>query len=135
MDQLVADFVFKMSLALPVAILVAVSAGQTLPTLTSLNMERKITKLASDVMKDKIVEKLAIVYEVYRDISPTGGGNLPAAVNFREVAERVLFSVDNVHWLNNLSMDLVNHGTESECFVQVIQFLGGQSFFCLMSVK
>lgn len=52
MDQLVADFVFKMSLALPVAILVAVSAGQMLPTLTSLNMERKITKLASDVMKE-----------------------------------------------------------------------------------
>lgn len=65
MDQLVADFVLKMSLALPVAILVAVSAGQMLPTLTSLNMERKITKLASDVMKDKIVVKNSRLYMKY----------------------------------------------------------------------
>lgn len=125
LDQLVADFVLKMGLALPVAILVAVSAGKMIPTLKSLNFETQINKVALDVVKDKIVDQLAIVYPVYRDTTPTGDGHLPAAVNFQEVAERVLFSVDNIHWLNNLYMDIVNHGTQSEYFIQVLKFLGG----------
>ena len=125
MDQLVADFVFKMGLALPVAILVAVSAGKIIHSITSLNLDSKITKVAVDVLKETIVNKLEIVYQVYRDTTPTGDGHLPAAVNFQEVAERVLFSVDNIHWLNNVYMDMVNHGTRSESFLQVLQFLGG----------
>ena len=114
-----------MGLALPVAILVAVSAGKMIPSINSLNIEPKITKVAVDVLKEKIVDQLAIVYKVYRDTTPTGDGNLPAAVNFHEVAERVLFSMDNIHWLNNIYMDIVNHGTQSEYFLQVLQFLGG----------
>lgn len=66
-----------------------------------------------------------MVYQVYRDTTPTGDGNLPAAVNFQAVAERVLFSVDNIHRLNNIYIDLVNHGTQSEYFLQVLPFLGG----------
>lgn len=124
-DHLVADFVFKMGLALPVAILVAVSAGRMIPTINSINMETQITKVAVDVVKEKIVDQLAIVYRVYRDTTPTGDGDLPAAVNFHEVAERVIFSVDSIHWLNNIYMDLVDHGTQSEYFLQVLQFLGG----------
>lgn len=45
-DKLVADFVLKMGLALPVAILVAVSAGKIIPTITNLNLDSKITKVA-----------------------------------------------------------------------------------------
>ena len=63
-------------------------------------METTVTKVAVDVVKEKVVDQLYIVYIVYRDTSPTGDGNLPAAVNFQAVAERVLFSVDNSHWLN-----------------------------------
>jgi len=125
LDQLVADFILKMGLALPVAILVAVSAGQMIPTLNSINMETTVTKVAVDVVKEKVVDQLYIVYQVYRDTTPTGDGNLPAAVNFQAVAERVLFSVDNIHRLNNIYIDLVNHGTQSEYFLQVLQFLGG----------
>jgi hypothetical protein len=125
MDQLVADFVSRMGLALPVAILVAVSAGRRIHRVNSRNMETEITNLAIDVLKDKIVEKLQIVSKVYKDTTPTGDGNLPTAVNFQEVAERVLFSVDNIHWLNQMYVDLANHGTQSEYFLQVIQFLGG----------
>jgi len=125
MDQLVADFVFQMGLALPVAIMVAVSAGRMIHQVNSRNMETEITNLAIDVLKEKIVEKLKIVFRVYKDTTPTGDGNLPTAVNFQEVAERVLFSVDNIHWLNQMYVDLANHGTQSEYFLQVIQFLGG----------
>jgi len=125
LDQLIADFILKMGLALPVAILVAVSAGQMIPTLNSLNMETTVTKVAVDVVKEKVVYQLYIIYKVYRDTTPTGDGNLPAAVNFQAVAERVLFSIDNIHRLNNIYMDLVNHGTQSEYFLQVLQFLGG----------
>jgi len=125
MDQLVADFIFKLGLALPVAILLAVSAGRMIHQMNSWNMETKITNLAVDVVKEKIVDQLEIVFTVYKDTTPTGDGNLPTAVNFQEVAERVLWSVDNIHWLNQIYMDLVNHGTQSEYFLQVIQFLGG----------
>jgi len=125
MDQLVADFIFKLGLALPVAILLAVSAGRMIHQMNSWNMETKITNLAVDVVKEKIVDQLEIVFTVYKDTTPTGDGNLPTAVNFQEVAERVLWSVDNIHWLNHIYMDLVNHGTQSEYFLQVIQFLGG----------
>lgn len=51
MDQLVADFLSWMGLALPVAILVAVRAGQMIHQMNSLNMEPKITDLAIDVVK------------------------------------------------------------------------------------
>lgn len=117
-DQLLADFISRMGLALPVAILVAVSAGKMIPTINSINMETKITNLAVDLVKEKIVDQLAIVYKVYRDTTPTGDGNLPAAVNFQEVAERVLFSADNIHWLNEIYISIVNHGTQSEYFLQ-----------------
>lgn len=75
MDTLIADFIFKMALASPVAILVGVSAGKLLPTLTARTLEGEITKCAVGVLKDQIVEKLTIVYTVYRGISPTGGGH------------------------------------------------------------
>ena len=67
-------------------------------------METTVTKVAVDVVKEKVVDQLYIVYIVYRDTSPTGDGNLPAAVNFQAVAERVLFSVDNIHWLNQIDL-------------------------------
>lgn len=123
MEKLVADFVLKMGLALPVAIMVAVSAGKMIPTINSINMERKITHLAVDVVKEKIVDQLEILLRVYRDT--TVDVNLPAAVNLQEVAERVLFSVDNIHWLNQIYLSIVNHGSQSEYFLQVIKFLGG----------
>lgn len=124
MNQLIADFILQMGLALPVAILVAVSAGKMIHTITSMNMETKISNLAVDVIKDKIVEKLEIIFRVYRDTT-LADVNLPAAVNLKEVAERVLFSVDNIHWLNHIYMDLVDHGSRSEYFVQVLTFLEG----------
>jgi hypothetical protein len=124
MNKLVSDFVLQMGLALPVAILVAVSAGKIIHTITSMNMETKITNLAVDVVKEKIVEKLEIILRVYRDTT-FEDVNLPAAVNLQEVAERVLFSVDNIHWLNHIYMDLVDHGSRSEYFVQVIKLIGG----------
>lgn len=67
MNELVADFVLQMGLALPVAILVAIRAGKMIHTITSMNMETKITHLAVDVVKEKIVEKLDIILSVYRD--------------------------------------------------------------------
>ena len=123
LEQLISDFILRIGLALPFEILVAVRAGK-IPALNSLTMDEKITDLTLDVIKEQIVDRLFILYEVYRDTTPTGDGDLPEAVNFHDVSERVLFSVDNIHWLNHIYIDLVDHGSLSEYFVQVIQFLG-----------
>lgn len=121
MDQLISDFVSKMGLALPVAILVAVSAGRMIHQMNSLNMETKIKNLAVDVIKEKIVDQLEIVFQVYKDTTTTA--NLPTGVNLQEVAERVLFSVDNIHGLNQIYLDLVNHGTQGIYFSQVLDYV------------
>lgn len=121
MDQLVADVIFKLGLALPLAILVGIGAGKTIQTINSLNMETRITEVAVDVIKGQIIEKLEILLRVYRDTNLDV--NLPAAVDLQAVCERVLFSVDSIHRLNHIYVCMINHGTESEPFVQVLQFL------------
>lgn len=121
MDQLVADVILKLGLALPLAILVGIGAGKTIHTITTLNMETQIKDLAVDVVKGKIVEKLDILLRVYRDTNVDV--NLPAAVDLQAVSERVLFSVDSIHWLNHIYVCMVNHGSQSEPFLQVLQFL------------
>ncbi|KAJ6288072.1 hypothetical protein OIU78_014724 [Salix suchowensis] len=102
MDQLIADFVSRMGLALPVAILVAVRAGRMIHQMNSQNMETKVTDLTINVVKEKIVDQLSKELRVYRET--TEDVNLPTGVNLQE-------------------------GTQSEYFVQVIQFLGGSFFF------
>ena len=111
-------------LALPVAILVAVRVGQIIHQINSINMETEITNLAIDVLKEKIVQKLQIFYRVYKDTTPTGEFSFPTAVNFQEVAERALFSVDNIHWLNQIYLDLITNGTGSTYFVHILDVYG-----------
>lgn len=82
MDQLVADFVSRMGLALPVVILVAVRAGQMIHQMNSLNFETKVTDVTRDVIKEKIVDQLSILLRVYRDT--TEDVNLPTGVNLQE---------------------------------------------------
>ena len=125
MDQLVADFVSRMGLALPVAILVAVRAGRMIHQMNSQNMETKVTDLTIDVVKEKIVDQLSILLRVYRET--TEDVNLPTGVNLQEVSARLFFGEARVNLLHihNKYCDLFSQGTQSEYFVQVIQFLGG----------
>lgn len=123
MDQLVADFVSRMGLALPVVILVAVRAGQMIHQMNSLNMETKVTDVTRDVIKDKIVDQLSILLRVYRET--TEDVNLPTGVNLQEVSTRLFFVDERVSLLHNIYCDLISQGTQSEYFLQVIQFLGG----------
>jgi len=78
-----------MGLALPVAILVGVSAGRMIHQRNSINMETKLTDLAIDVVKEQIVNQLEILLRVYRDT--TEGVNLPTGVNLHEIAESLFF--------------------------------------------
>lgn len=95
-------------------------------------MDRKVTELAINVVKEKIIEELVILFRVYRDT--TVDVSLPTGVNLQEVIERLFdieFSLrplsreERVSFLNNLYCDLLSQGMESEYFLQVIQFLGG----------
>lgn len=99
MDQLIADFVSRMGLALPVLILVAVRSGQMIHQINSINMERILTDVARDALQEKIVSQLSILLRVYRDTSesvtlPLGG------VNLQEVAARSFFHNESIPWLN-----------------------------------
>ena len=89
MDQLVADFVSRMGLALPVAILVAVRAGRMIHQMNSQNMETKVTDLTINVVKEKIVDQLSKELRVYRET--TEDVNLPTGVNLQEVSARLFF--------------------------------------------
>lgn len=122
MDQLVADLISRMGLALPVAILVAVRAGQMLLEMNSLNMETKVTEVTIDVVKEQIVYHLEIIFRVYRDT--TEDVNLPTDVNLQEVSAHLFFVDERVSLLHNIYCDLLSQGTQSEYFLQVIQFLG-----------
>ncbi|KAI5481978.1 hypothetical protein BDE02_T002300 [Populus trichocarpa] len=122
MDQLVADFVSRMGLALPVAILVAVRAGRMIHQMNSQNMETKVTDLTIDVVKEKIVDQLSILLRVYRET--TEDVNLPTGVNLQEVSALGEARVSLLH-IHNIYCDLLSQGTQSEYFLQVIQFLGG----------
>lgn len=110
MDQLVADFVSRM--ALPVAILLALRAGRMLHHLNSMNLETEVTDLAVDVLKEKIVNHLSILLRVYRDT--TEDVNLPTGVNLQEVSARLLFVDERVSFLNNMYLDLLSQGTQSD---------------------
>lgn len=123
MDQLIADFVSRMGLALPVAILVAVRAGLMLHQMNSLDMETKGTGVTIDVVKEKVVNQLEILLRVYRDT--TGDVHFPTEVNLQEVSARLFFVDERVSLLHNIYCDLISQGTQSEYFLQVIQFLGG----------
>lgn len=123
MEQLVADFVSRMGLALPVAILVAVRAGRIINTMNSINMETKVYEVTIDVVKEKIVTQLSILLKVYKDT--TEGVSLPTGVNLQEVAERLFFVEERVSLLNNLYCDLLYQGTQSPYFIQVLEFLLG----------
>lgn len=90
--------------------------------MNSLNMETRVTDIAIDVVKDKIVEQLTILCRVYRDTSVDV--NLPTGVNLQEVSAHLFFVDDRVSLLHNIYCDLIYQGTQSEYFQKVIKFLG-----------
>ncbi|KAL3575127.1 hypothetical protein D5086_023228 [Populus alba] len=122
MDQLVADFISRMGLALPVAILVAVRAGRMTNQMKSQNMETKVTVLTIDVVKEKMVDQLSILLRVYGETIEDV--NLPTEVNLQKVSTLGEARVSLLH-LHNIYCDLLSQGMQSEYFLQVIQFLGG----------
>jgi len=52
-------------------------------------MEKKVTDVTLDVVKEKIVDQLSILLRVYRDT--TEDVNLPTGVNLQEVSARLFF--------------------------------------------
>jgi hypothetical protein len=85
-------------------------------------MEPKITDLAIDVVKENIVKQLEILLRVYKDT--TANVNLPTGVNLHDVAERLFFrEKGSIPSLNSLYLELVNQGTQSPHFAQVLDYV------------
>lgn len=120
MDLLVSQYVFSLAFTFSIALLVAFRAGQA-RDVKAMNFEEKVNDLTIATLKEQIVSKIEIFYRVYKDT--TGDVNLPTGVNPQEVAERVFFSVDNIHWLNQIYLELVNQGTQSPHFAQALDYV------------
>lgn len=119
-----------MVLATPIAILVGFRASQIILELNSMNYERKLRELTIAALKEQIVQQLNVLLKVYRDTTPNV--NLANRVNLADVNERVLNLViserspleEKINSLNSIYVDLIYQGTQSEYFIQVLQFLG-----------
>lgn len=83
-------------------------------------MEKKVTDVTLDVVKEKIVDQLSILLRVYRDT--TEDVNLPTGVNLQEVSARLFFVDERVSLLHihNIYCDLISQGTQSEYFDLVL---------------
>lgn len=86
----------------------------------SMNIETKVTDVTMNVIKEKIVEQLSIIFRVYRDTTPDGNVNLPAEVNLQELSEHLFFRDESFQCLNQIYLDLVNQGTQSPHFAQAL---------------
>lgn len=94
--------------------------------MNTVNLETKITDFTVEVIKDQIVYELDIIFRVYRDTNPTDRNfHLPPGVNLQEVAEGLFFLDERVGPLHEIHLDLVSRGTQSDHFVQALQFLLG----------
>lgn len=81
----------------------------------------EIHQLTLDTLREKIVYRLEILFRVSRDTTD-GNFDLPPV---QSIAEEILFPTNSIPSLNAIYTSLVENGTQSEYFLQVIQFLGG----------
>ena len=122
MDQLVADLISRMGLALPVAILVAVRAGQMIHQMNSINMEQKINELTRDTLRERIVSKVELLLRVYKDTTPSFDLELPP---IQPLTQQILFTEETIPNLNSLYTNLMENGTQAEFFLQILQLIVG----------
>lgn len=122
MDNLVAEYIVSLSLALPVALIVAFRAGRMLQGLNALNMEGRVTELTVTALKQKIVDQLGILLQVNRDTTASYY-ELPPQANVHNIAENLFWIGERgeVHSLNQIYVDLVNQGTQSIPFAKVLE--------------
>lgn len=125
MHQLIADFIFRMGLAFPVAILVGVKAGQMIHILNTRNMETQIADVTIETLHEKISYQLEILLRVYRDSHVDV--QLPPDINLKNIVENLLFTDDpilsKIIFLNEIYMDLLNQSTQSRYFELVLQYI------------
>ena len=120
MDTLVSNALLSLGIAISISLIVAFRAGKA-PEINSINLEERVNDLAVGVLKEKIVSQLEILFRVYRDT--TEDLNLPPEVNLQEVASRLFFRDQNIPWLNQIYLDLVNQGTQSPHFAHALDYV------------
>lgn len=120
MDLLISDHILSLGLTFSIALLVAFRAGQARER-NSINLEEKVNDLTINVLKEKRVSQLEILWRVYRDT--TDNMNLTTEVNLQEVAERLFFGDERIQSLNQIYLDLVNQSTQSPHFAQALDYV------------
>ena len=127
MEELIADCIKGLGLALPVALIVALRAGRIVSHITALNLQNKVNDLSITVLKEQIVYQLKNLFTLYKDTTDINF-HLPPEINLDQVAADLFFLEGTVQSLNEIHLSLLNQCTESPHFIQVLDVvisLGG----------
>lgn len=124
--MLISDYIVSLGLAISIGLVVAFRAGQQAREINALNLEDKVNELTINALKENIVSRLENLLRVYRETTPGLNVELPP---LHDVTERLFFVDERVSLLHihNIYCDLIYQGTQSEYFVQALQFLGFES--------
>lgn len=121
MDFLISEYIASLGLTLSIALLVAFRAGRAI-NINSINMENKLDQLTIDTLKERIVSKVEMLVQVYKDTTPGLDFERPP---IEPIAQQILFTEESIPHLNSLYTSLIENGTQGEYFIQVIPFLVG----------
>ena len=119
MEDFIRDYIVSMGLVLPLAILVAFRAGR-LRGLNTDNMEERLGDLAFDSVKEKICNKLEALFHLYGNSAQDF--RLPRGLTIQQVAAHIHLDVEDLAFLQNIYLDLENHGVQSPRFIQALEY-------------
>ena len=120
--QLITQYILSMGLVLPLAILVAFRAGR-LRGLNTDNMEERLGDLAFDSVKEQICNKLQGLFNIYMNMNYGQDFRLPGRLTIQQVGAHIHLDVEDLAVLQNVYLDLVNHGIQSPHFMQALEYV------------
>lgn len=82
-------------------------------------MEESLNEITTEVIKEKLVDQISILFQVYKDTTP--GVNLPTGVNLQEISTHLFFGDESVQALHHIYSDLLSYGTQSAYFLELIK--------------
>ena len=130
MEFAITNYILSMGLTTSLALLVAFRAGR-MDNLTQANWQELIGELSFDTLKAEITGQLQQCLNLHNGMPIGQDWQCPGLLTVRDVAVYLHGNVDNITVLQNIYLDLLNHGVGSIHFQQVLEFFasGGGGVF------